>query len=490
MPRKSSKVVPAPAKKGGKKKKKKGGKKKKTQRKSRASPLPDDPWAEHRSQFGGKMSPNEEWERCVQMLDCIPASDAGARARVAVAIEDAEKEAEQRSGSRSRSPGRSKSPGGRSRSPSDRSKSPSRISPSPSPIKSPPPSGASAEVTALTMLEGGSSEGGAAVEGADDPIMVENKLAAEVARERLAMSNIALSTYALSTATRAQIVILDLDDNVLTATAVETAFSAPYGSAWLRSLSLRANKLERVPHLSGLPKLLRLRLDANPLRSLDGALAAFAHSPQLRSLSLARCPLASLLDTADAVVAQRGGGGAFALADLPHLQELDLGRVFPAAALMTAIEPLRTLRRLTSINLAPAEPLRIRTTADAAAEEADAERSAAVQTEADEARRAANAVLAAEAAGQAALAAVEAEATGDPLVAPSPLLIGREVEVEVEIGDGATSADAAYAAAATYLSQKLSCLQLMDGMPISVVLVKPAETLQQVRCEVLVVESK
>jgi hypothetical protein len=95
MPRKSSKVVPAPAKKGGKKKKKKGGKKKKTQRKSRASPLPDDPWAEHRSQFGGKMSPNEEWERCVQMLDCIPASDAGARARVAVAIEDAEKEAEQ-----------------------------------------------------------------------------------------------------------------------------------------------------------------------------------------------------------------------------------------------------------------------------------------------------------------------------------------------------------------------------------------------------------
>jgi hypothetical protein len=342
----------ATAKKGGKKKKR--GKKSKKSKRAPPEPLPDDPWGLHRSSYGGKMSPNEEWERIEAMLECLAQSGSG-RARASVAVSDERYSTPK--------PGGAPSPtlGGRSGSTS------------PSTTRSLSPAQAAAAAAAAGAGEVSAAAQDDAEEDGDDEEeelaenVVENQLAAGLARERLSRRGVELSSFALTTMTRAEIVILELDANALTVGAVEDAFSEPYGSCWLRSLSLSGNRIERVPRLSGAPKLLRLSLGANPLRSLDGALAAFESTPQLRALSLARCPLSSLFDLSDAVVAELGSGGAFAFGELPHLKELDLARVFPAEGLRAAIEPLRTLRRLTSLGIAPAEPLFIRRAVDGAA---------------------------------------------------------------------------------------------------------------------------
>lgn len=398
---------------------KKKGKRKKSKKSKRAppEPLPDDPWGLHRSLYGGKMSPNEEWERIEAMLECL-AQTGGGRARASAAVCD--------ESYATPNPGEAHST-------------------SPSTTRSPSPTQAAAMVedaVAAPDEEGGLDD---TVELAEN--VIENQLAADLARERLSRRGVELSSFALTTLTRTEIVILELDANALTVDAVEDAFSEPYGSCWLRSLSLSGNRIERVPRLSGAPKLLRLSLDANPLRSLDGALAAFESTPQLRALSLAGCPLASLFDLSDAVVAELGGGGAFAFGELPHLKELDLARVFPAAELLAAVEPLRTLRRLTSLGIAPAEPLWIRRAADVAADDA------------------------------AAAEAVAARASADDV---------NGVEVVTAVGDAAVAETAisavdAYASAAKFLSQKLSCLKLLDSTEVKVVIAKPTESLQEVR---------
>ena len=83
-------------------------------------------------------------------------------------------------------------------------------------------------------------------------------------------------------------------------------------------------------------------------------------------------------------------------------------------------------------------------------------------------------------------AAKRARVAPDPLAHADADRAAEGVEVETVAADAAVaeapiSAADAYASAATFLSKKLSCLKLLDGVEVTVVISKPTESLQEVR---------